>query len=256
MNFLLPITDDTTEENKKNLEELNRHLQEKKPTFLFIYMDGCGPCDSTKEQWEHIKDYVEEDVKKADVIVAQVNKNLFNKLDNVGPEPSGFPTLRYIDNGNIEEYESGRSSHALAGWITGKMGANRLSMQQHTPVVKSSQPIETPTAPILDDYDPPRKEVHVLEGVSQNNDSVAHGIMSHRKPLPSHNRKKTRATARKHSRTMARRGRKSRSNKKKQKVTLKLSRNRKKRTTNPKLLSKKRKKIVKRKRPKSVYRKR
>ena len=97
MNFLLPITDDTTEENKKNLEELNRHLQEKKPIFLFIYMDGCGPCDSTKEEWEHIKDYVEEDVKKADVIVAQVNKNLFNKLDNVGPEPSGFPTLRYID---------------------------------------------------------------------------------------------------------------------------------------------------------------
>ena len=252
MIFLTPITDDTTEENKKNLDELNLHIQEKKPTFLFIYMDGCGPCDSTKEQWEHIKDYVEEDVKKADVIVAQVNKDLFKVLDNVGPEPSGFPTLRYIDDGTIEEYESGRSSQALAGWITGKMGAkNRVSMQ-HTPIVKSYQPIETPTPTILDDYDPPRKESrHVLEGVSENNESVARGVMSHRKPLPSHNRK----TARKHSRTTARRGRKSSSTKNKQKVTLKRARKRKKRTTNPKLLSKKLGKR-KRRRPKSVYRKR
>ena len=118
--------------------------------------------------------------------------------------------------------------------------------------MKSYQPIETPTPTILDDYDPPRKESrHVLEGVSENNESVARGVMSHRKPLPSHNRK----TARKHSRTTARRGRKSSSTKNKQKVTLKRARKRKKRTTNPKLLSKKIGKR-KRRRPKSVYRKR
>ena len=111
-------------------------VKDGKHIFLFLFMDGCGPCNSTKENWKNIlgengtldKKHIDND----DIIVAQINKDLFEKLGNIGHSPSGFPSLRYIknngkDNPFVEEYENSgikpidRSAESFAVWIDSKI---------------------------------------------------------------------------------------------------------------------------------------
>jgi hypothetical protein len=124
MIFLPPITDLNSEENKKNMEIFKEHIGSGKQGFLFLYMDGCGPCNMTKESWKDINKHVKkQNLSNNNVIVAEINKDLFNEMKNIGTDPMGFPTLRYINkNGKIiEEYESSRTPQAFAAWIESKL---------------------------------------------------------------------------------------------------------------------------------------
>jgi len=129
MIFLEPITDLDEEKNKENMAIFKEHIGSGKQCFLFLYMDGCGPCDATKLSWKDIRKYIKkQNLSNNNVIVAQINKNLYGEMENIGSDPMGFPTLRYINNNGkvIEEYESSRSPEAFAQWIESK-----IPRQQH-----------------------------------------------------------------------------------------------------------------------------
>jgi len=128
MIFLPTITDLNNEENINNFKKFNQHLSSGKQCFLFLYMDGCYPCKMTKLSWAKIPGCIKkENLKNKNVMVAEINENLFGKMKNVGNSPRGFPTLRYIDkNGKIvEEYESGRDPQDFADWIESKLTKKR-----------------------------------------------------------------------------------------------------------------------------------
>jgi hypothetical protein len=129
MIFLEPISDLNSEENQKNMEILKKHHDSGKQCFLFLYMDGCGPCDMTKLSWKDINKHIKKQhLSNNNVIVAQINKNLFDQMKNIGSEPMGFPTLRYINNNGkiVEEYESSRTPQAFAQWIESKIPRERI----------------------------------------------------------------------------------------------------------------------------------
>jgi hypothetical protein len=131
MLFLKPITDLNNDDNKKNMEIFKGHISSGKQGFLFLYMDGCGPCNMTKEAWKDINKHIKKQhLSNNNVIVAEINKDLFEEMENIGSEPMGFPTLRYINkNGKIvEEYESSRTPQAFAQWIESK-----IPRPQHPP---------------------------------------------------------------------------------------------------------------------------
>jgi hypothetical protein len=128
MIFLESIPDLNNVTNQHNINKLNEHIANGKPTFLFLYMDGCGPCNTTKEEWANIKSHIPDGFEGNNVMVAQVNKDLYNSLKGVGSDPLAFPTLRYIEGSDIEEYESGRTAEALAGWIKGKKTAKEIDL--------------------------------------------------------------------------------------------------------------------------------
>jgi hypothetical protein len=124
MIFLEPITDLIEEKNKKNMALLKQHHNSGKQCFLFLYMDGCGPCNMTKESWKDINKHIKKQhLSNDNVIVAEINKDLFDEMENIGTEPMGFPTLRYINNKGkiVEEYESSRTPQAFAQWIESKI---------------------------------------------------------------------------------------------------------------------------------------
>jgi thiol-disulfide isomerase/thioredoxin len=124
MIFLPSIDNLNTEDSKRNLEHFKKHIGSGKQGFLFVYMDGCGPCIMTKPAWADINKHIKkEHMHNDNVIVAQINKDLFSELQNVGNNPSGFPTIRYVNkNGKIvEEYKSARSAQAFAEWIESKL---------------------------------------------------------------------------------------------------------------------------------------
>ena len=119
------------------VNKLNKEIKNGKQLFIFIFMDGCGPCNTTKPLWDNVRPKLEQQYKNDDsTIVVRLNKDLFNKFHNIGEEPAGFPTLRRIaDSGNIiEEYENSgldkldRSTDSFINWIK-----KHVKSKMHTP---------------------------------------------------------------------------------------------------------------------------
>ena len=40
----------------QNSEELNKFISNGKHVFVIVYMVGCGPCNSTRPEWEKIEE--------------------------------------------------------------------------------------------------------------------------------------------------------------------------------------------------------
>jgi hypothetical protein len=147
MKFLIigDKSDTLNEEEQMNIQQLREGLQHKKKVFLFTFMNTCGPCINTKPNWDQTlnqlnKKYSDDD----DFVVARVNYKFLDQLGNTGPEPSGYPSLRYINNG-VEEYEdsglpsSDRSTESFVQWITSKIEKEeKKAMHHRIPFSKSS----------------------------------------------------------------------------------------------------------------------
>ena len=125
---IIEIEGPLNKKSEKKLEQLNHGINTGNHVFLFLFMVGCGPCESTKEPWANIHHHLTDDHKKnPQIIIARVDKDFYPKLHSVGKEPMGFPTLRYISNGGIEEYENAplkkkdRSAESFAEWIKTKV---------------------------------------------------------------------------------------------------------------------------------------
>jgi hypothetical protein len=139
MQFKKPfIYIDTTSSNHENLVgDFNNDVKTGKHVFLFLFMDGCGPCNDTKPKWNNIKKYLKnEQLHKNDVVIAQINQKLFSGLNGVGSEPMGYPCLRYVKSPTVEEYEDSsipekdRSSESFAAWIESKMKEGKHNQRQ------------------------------------------------------------------------------------------------------------------------------
>jgi len=106
------------------IEVINKSIEKKIPVFLFMFLEGCGPCNSTKGTWDNNKKLLENKYKEHEFVVARINQINKDELSNIGPEPMGYPSLRLIDsNGKVQEYEESgiqpidRSSKSFQKWI-------------------------------------------------------------------------------------------------------------------------------------------
>jgi hypothetical protein len=113
-------------ENK--LENFNKDVGSGKHAFLFLFMDGCEPCNETKPKWKTLqRTFNNKHPNNVDVVIAAINQKLFDKLNGVGSEPMGYPTLRYIKGPTIEEYEDSsisnkdRSAESFIEWVESKV---------------------------------------------------------------------------------------------------------------------------------------
>lgn len=102
------------------IEELNNNIKKNKKIFMFIFMDGCMPCNQAKPQWLLIEEFINSHSKYNDVIIVLINQVLFPKLLNAGFPPTGFPTFRYIHDNNVEEYNDSRNTDDFIKWINSK----------------------------------------------------------------------------------------------------------------------------------------
>jgi hypothetical protein len=123
------IIDDNNDHPKiiDKIEKLNNNIQNGKHIFLFLSMDGCGHCISTKPNWDNIKYKLK--TNNNNYVVARINSNLFDKVKGIGSEPSGFPTLRYIKGDKVKEYEDDgfrdRSTDSFVEWIKNKVNEKK-----------------------------------------------------------------------------------------------------------------------------------
>ena len=119
--------------NQGNVEQLDKYIQEGKNIFLLIYMEGCGPCNATRPEWKKIENVLDMKYKNnSNLVIADVDQELLSKLPSLKKQPSGFPTMLYINNkGNsIEDYEESnvnvkdRTIDSFVVWIGSKINSN------------------------------------------------------------------------------------------------------------------------------------
>lgn len=132
----LIIQDNHNGNNQHIIHEINKLLKNGKNVFLFVYMDGCGPCNSTIPQWDNIPNKLNhhdhDHIKhNDDVVTLRINKDLFPLLQNMGSEPAGFPSLRHVTKNQVEEFEDweypmkDRSTDSFIKWIEDKISKKK-----------------------------------------------------------------------------------------------------------------------------------
>lgn len=116
----------------KNIEKINKYVEEGKDVFILIYMEGCGPCMATRPEWEKITNMLESKYKSNNnIVIADVDKDLLPSLKYIG-NIDGFPTMKHISNKGkiVEVYENvaltnkDRSVNSFVEWIEKKVNKN------------------------------------------------------------------------------------------------------------------------------------
>lgn len=107
--------------------------------FILIYMEGCGPCNQTRPEWNKLQNILSKSVlKNKNIGVISIDKDLFGKLKYIKNEPAGFPTIRYVTNsGKFQEnYEDSNISNknrtidSFIEWIKLKTGLKKLTNKE------------------------------------------------------------------------------------------------------------------------------
>jgi thiol-disulfide isomerase/thioredoxin len=120
------------DDSKINIKEINKYVEDGKNVFILIFMDGCGPCNATRPEWDKIKKVLENKYKNDDnIVIVDVNKNYSNYLKHIG-DIDGFPSIKYISNKGkvIENYEDAsisnkdRTVESFIEWIESKIKNN------------------------------------------------------------------------------------------------------------------------------------
>jgi thiol-disulfide isomerase/thioredoxin len=118
-----------SEKDVKKLETLDNFIKNNSHVFILVYMEGCGPCNATRPEWEKLESVLKEQYdKKDDLVVVDLNKDLLSEIINkkIGGI-DGFPTMKYLKDGKIETYEDSsiskkdRSTDSFINWIESKI---------------------------------------------------------------------------------------------------------------------------------------
>jgi thiol-disulfide isomerase/thioredoxin len=66
---------------QNEIENFNNDVGSGKHIFLFLFMDGCGPCNQTKPQWKKIQKMLKNSHgNREHVVIAAINQKLFENL--------------------------------------------------------------------------------------------------------------------------------------------------------------------------------
>jgi len=137
------------EGNCDNVDKLDTYLGNKKnKTFILIFMEGCGPCNATRPEWKKIQNVLSPDfLNRDDIIISAIDYTLAEKLGNLKRKPSSFPTMRFIEGSEEENYEDSsiptkdRTIDSFVEWIKLKTGEKNIGKSdiQHIMYKKPSR---------------------------------------------------------------------------------------------------------------------
>lgn len=131
---------------EKPIDILNKFIINGKNVFMLIYMEGCGPCNATRPEWQKIKHVLKKEVNNNEILIVDIDKDLLENVKKIKIQPKGFPTIRFISNkGNIsedfedskldEEYKN-RNIDSFVKWIHLKLNENQNTNKYYNKSLK------------------------------------------------------------------------------------------------------------------------
>ena len=95
-------------DSKKDVGKIDKLIKSGHNIFILVYMEGCGPCNATRPEWEKLESALKSQYANNNkLVVIDVDKNFLNNIKRIG-KVDGFPTIKYIGNYGkvIESYEN------------------------------------------------------------------------------------------------------------------------------------------------------
>jgi len=111
---------------KRDTATFNKYVEEGKDMFVLFYMEGCGPCNATRPEWDKLEHILKDKYNhNNNIVVVDIDQELLNEIKYIGTPISGFPTMRYIGKKGkvVEEYENSkikqkdRKVNSFVEWI-------------------------------------------------------------------------------------------------------------------------------------------
>jgi thiol-disulfide isomerase/thioredoxin len=125
------------ENGKTKINKLNDIIHNNKnKVFILYYMEGCGPCNATRPEWDKLQNVLKNLKNNNTIAVVDVDQVLSGKIKKISP-PNSFPTIRFIADGGrvVENYEDSdikvkdRSIDSFVNWINSKINNNPVKHQ-------------------------------------------------------------------------------------------------------------------------------
>jgi thiol-disulfide isomerase/thioredoxin len=123
--------------NQGNIEQFNEYMKKGKPIFVLFYMEGCGPCNATRPEWAKIENVLKDKYKNKDIVIADIDQELLGKIPDLKTQPAGFPSMKYIQGEETEDYEDStvenkdRTVDSFVEWIDTKIAQKGGSKKSH-----------------------------------------------------------------------------------------------------------------------------
>ena len=98
---------------KDDVSKLKKILD--KPMAILVYMEGCGPCNATRPEWDKIK---VDKINNKNLHIVDLNKDLLDdELQTHIGNIDGFPTIKIIHGNNKHDYNGNRTVSDFIDWI-------------------------------------------------------------------------------------------------------------------------------------------
>ena len=116
-------------DSEKDINKINKHIEDGCHVFILVYMEGCGPCNATRPEWKKLDSVLRNQyAKNNQLAVIDVNKDYLANIKHIG-SIDGFPTMKYIGKhgSEVELYENSsihkkdRSVDSFIQWIESKI---------------------------------------------------------------------------------------------------------------------------------------
>lgn len=95
MFFDIETEDDKITKMPSLLKNMN---DSKKPVFVLLFLDGCGPCNEARNEWKKLPENFND---QENIIIASVNSDYMDELP-LKTKPNSFPTIKYIKSPSKE----------------------------------------------------------------------------------------------------------------------------------------------------------
>jgi thiol-disulfide isomerase/thioredoxin len=93
---MLVLHFDPSSENEE-IDNFNKLLKDDKDLFVLFYLEGCGPCNATRPEWDKIKNVLKDKYDDS-IIIADIDQSVMEKFENLNIQPTGFPAIYHISN--------------------------------------------------------------------------------------------------------------------------------------------------------------
>jgi thiol-disulfide isomerase/thioredoxin len=93
---MLVLHFDPSSENEE-IDNFNKLLKDDKDLFVLFYLEGCGPCNATRPEWDKIKNVLKDKYDDT-IIIADIDQSVMDKFKNLNIQPNGFPAIYHINN--------------------------------------------------------------------------------------------------------------------------------------------------------------
>jgi len=125
---IIHINKNNASSHKKLIKLINSYCKNGKNVFILVYMIGCAHCDKMRPEWEKIETVLNKNPvynKNNDIVIVDIDAAYNNlKLGNI----NGYPSMKYVKNGKIEEYTGDRTLDAFIPWIEQNSGIDVVNI--------------------------------------------------------------------------------------------------------------------------------